>query len=63
MAEIINLRLARKARARAARETTANANRAVFGRSKAEKAAEKAEAERRERTLDGAERDPPDDRH
>lgn len=56
MAEIVNLRLARKARARAAREATAAVNRAAFGRSKAEKAVSKVEAARRERTLDGAKR-------
>ncbi|HZV17769.1 MAG TPA: DUF4169 family protein [Sphingobium sp.] len=54
MAEIINLRMARKARARAEAERTAAQNRAKFGRTKAEKAAERTEADRTARTLDGA---------
>lgn len=37
MAEIVNLRQARKAKARAGKEAEAAANRAKFGRSKAEK--------------------------
>jgi len=58
MAEIINLRRARKARDRAASEAEAEANRLSHGRSKAEKQATRAERERLERTLDGAKRDP-----
>ena len=58
MAEIINLRRARKARDRAASEAEAAANRLSHGRSKAEKQATRAERERLERTLDGAKRDP-----
>ncbi|MEG3163873.1 DUF4169 family protein [Sphingomonas sp. PB2P19] len=57
MAEIVNLRRARKAKARATAETTADANRAAFGRTKAEKDVAKAEAARHDRTLDGAKRD------
>ena len=57
MAEIINLRRARKAKARATAETTAAANRAAFGRTKAEKLALTAEAARRDRDLDGAKLD------
>ena len=57
MAEIITLRQARKAMARAVKEATAAANRVAFGRSKAEKTADKAAIERRERQLDGARRD------
>lgn len=37
MAEIVNLRQARKARDRAAREAAASANRVAFGRSKADR--------------------------
>lgn len=37
MAEIVNLRRARKARDRAAREAEAEANRVAFGRPKAER--------------------------
>lgn len=57
MAEIINLRLARKARDRAAATRTAEANRAKFGRTKAERAADVAERERAERIVDGAKLD------
>ena len=57
MAEIINLRRVRKAKARATAEVTAAANRAAFGRTNAEKQATKADADRRTRVLDGAKRD------
>lgn len=54
MAEIINLRMARKARARAAAEAQAAENRARHGRTKAEKRATAMEDARRRRGLDGA---------
>ena len=57
MAEVINLRRARKARTRAEAAVQADANRAAFGRPRAEKQAQKAEADRLVRTLDGARRD------
>jgi len=57
MAEIINLRLARKARQRADAATTGAENRAKFGRSKGEKARDAADAERLSRTVDGARRE------
>ncbi len=57
MAEIINLRLARKARGRQAAEADAAANRAKFGRSKQEKLANRAETARAEKLLDGAKRE------
>ena len=57
MAEVVNLRLARKAKARAGREAAAAANRVAFGRSKAEKEAAKAETARARRLLDGAKRE------
>jgi hypothetical protein len=57
MGEVVNLRRARKARDRAGKETTAAANRAAFGRSKAEKARDTEEVARRARLLDGAKRD------
>lgn len=50
MAEIINLRMARKHKARAEKEAQAEQNRIAFGRTKAEKqqtAAEKALADKR----------------
>ncbi|RZF64446.1 DUF4169 family protein [Sphingomonas populi] len=54
MAEIINLRTARKAKARTQAAATAAQNRALHGRTPAQKQADELEAERRERTLDGA---------
>ncbi len=57
MADIINLRLVRKARSRSAAESKAEANRALFGMTKAERAAVKREQADRNRQLDGAKRD------
>ena len=59
MAEPINLNRARKARARADDKAQAVENRVRFGRTGAEKAAERTEAERRVRELDGARREKP----
>ena len=53
MAEIVNLRQARKQKARAGKQREAAQNRAAFGRGKAEKLQEKSEAERARKTLDG----------
>lgn len=58
MAEVINLRLARKAKARTDKASQAAANRAVFGESKAARIARKAEAERTARHIDGHQREP-----
>jgi hypothetical protein len=58
MAEIVNLNRARKAKVRDEAQATAAANRAANGRTKAEKQAAKAEAERRNRELDRAKREP-----
>lgn len=58
MAEPINLNKARKAKARANRETAAAANRVKFGRTKAEKLADKAGADRAARNLDQTKREP-----
>ena len=52
-AKIINLRQARKAKARAEKDRQAEENRARHGRSKAERHASEAEAERAVRRLDG----------
>ena len=52
MAELINLRLARKAKARAEADKTAAANRVKHGQTKADKARVKAEADRAERDLE-----------
>jgi hypothetical protein len=57
MAEIINLRRARKAKERTEREQTAAEKRRLFGRSKAEKLTETVERERAERTLAAHRRD------
>lgn len=56
-ADIINLNKARKARARAEVKVGAAANRAAFGRTKAQKNAARIEAERLKRELDGARRE------
>lgn len=56
MAEIVNLNRARKAKARAEGQAKAAANRAAFGRTKAQKAADAEEAARRNALLDGAKR-------
>lgn len=53
MAEIVNLRRARKDKARWQRESEADANRRRFGRTKAEKAADKDAQERARREVDG----------
>jgi len=57
MAEIINLRVARKARNRAADKAKAAENRAKHGLTKDALNGTKAEQKRTERTLDGAKRD------
>ncbi len=57
MADVINLRTARKAKARAAKEAQAAAHRAAFGRTQAQKTSDAAERERRDVLLDGARRD------
>lgn len=56
MAEIINLRMARKARARSAAEVAAAENRARSGQTKAAKQVQALDAARAARQLDGAKR-------
>lgn len=58
MAEIINLRLARKARKRADAEQAAAENRARFGRTKGQHLNDAHDAERLARALTGARREP-----
>ncbi len=58
MAELINLKRARKARARTESEAAAEANRAKFGRTKAERQASETLKAQAERRLDGAKREP-----
>lgn len=60
MGEIVSLGRVRKARMRDVAQAQAAANRAAFGRTKAEKSADAREAERRAAVLDGARRDDPD---
>ena len=57
MADVINLRMARKARARTAAAKTAEANRAKHGQTAGQKAATQAEQARLAKTVDGAKRD------
>jgi hypothetical protein len=57
MAEIINLRTARKAREKAAAKVKADANAAMHGRTKALKAREKARAEKDSAKLDSHRRE------
>jgi hypothetical protein len=57
MAEIVNLNRARKAKVRAEATKQAEANRAKFGRTRAEREAEAAERARRAALLDGAKRE------
>ena len=59
MTDVINLRLARKAKDRAEKELLAAANRAKFGRPKSARDTDRTEAERAARQLDGAKREEP----
>jgi Domain of unknown function (DUF4169) len=57
MAEIVNLRTAKKQAARKAARSVADANSAKHGRTKAERELEKARAEKAGRTLDAHKRE------
>jgi hypothetical protein len=57
MADVINLRQQRKAKARTQKEKQAAENRALHGQTKAEKQKKKREKERAERLLDGHKRE------
>ncbi len=57
MAEIVNLRQARKARKRDADQTTAAQNRVLSGRTKEQKLHDRAEQDRAARELDAHRRD------
>ena len=61
MSEVVNLRQARKRKARDEAERAAAQNRALFGRPKAEKQAEAQRRALRERALDGHRRDGADE--
>lgn len=56
MGDLVNLRQARKAKARRDKASAADANRAKFGRTKAQKQAQEAEASRRDKLLEGLRR-------
>ncbi|MCX7360727.1 MAG: DUF4169 family protein [Alphaproteobacteria bacterium] len=58
MADVINLRQARKEKARRARDGEAAANRTRFGRTKAEKVADKDADERSRRALESKRLEP-----
>jgi hypothetical protein len=58
MAEIVNLKSARKAKARATADQQAERNRQAFGRSKADKLAAEREQTRLETIVGGAKREP-----
>jgi hypothetical protein len=60
-AEIVNLRRARKQKARTEKEREAEANRIAFGRTRAEKLATDAERVRAERAIDSHRREPQDE--
>jgi Domain of unknown function (DUF4169) len=59
-ADIINLRQARKAKARVEKEKTADQNRVSFGRTKAEKQLTKALNDKAQRALDQGKLDRPE---
>jgi hypothetical protein len=59
--DVVNLRTARKRKARAAREAEAAQNRVVYGQTKAEKEARKANADLARHRLDQLQRTPRDD--
>ena len=61
MADIVNLRRARKAKARAEKDKTAAANRAAHGRTKAERDGVDLARARDAAALDGARREPTDE--
>ena len=58
MAEIVNLKRVRKDKARRERESEADANRRRFGRTKAEKTADKDAETRARQSLDGKRLEP-----
>jgi hypothetical protein len=61
MGEIVNLRAARKRKAREDAARAAETNRALFGRSKPEKQRDRADKDRAHAFVEGHRRDKPDD--
>ena len=60
MASVVNLRSARKARDRAKTRAEADENAVKFGRTKVQKAQERAQADKARATLDAHRREEPD---
>jgi hypothetical protein len=58
MADILSLSKARKSKAKAGKDALAAENRVKFGRTKAEKAAEKARTSLAEKSIDAHKREP-----
>ncbi|MGB3537250.1 MAG: DUF4169 family protein [Mesorhizobium sp.] len=58
MADIVNLRMARKHKARADKERVAEQNRALHGRSRIERERDRQEVEKAEKFIDGHRRSP-----
>jgi hypothetical protein len=58
MADIVNLRQFKKQKARSGRETLADQNRALHGRTKAEKQRDQMATERTDKFVDGHRREP-----
>ncbi|MDG4894026.1 DUF4169 family protein [Mesorhizobium sp. WSM4976] len=61
MGEVVNLRQARKQRARSEKERQASENRALHGRSKAERERDRLTSEKAEKFVAGHRREEPDD--
>ncbi len=57
MSDVVNLRMARKRKARVDKDRAAGANRALHGRTKAEKERDRLLAEKAARLVDGHRRD------
>lgn len=60
MGDLVNLRTVRKRKARDEKSATAAENRVLFGRTKSEKALQRAETEKAGARLDGHKRDGPE---
>ncbi|PBB31724.1 DUF4169 family protein [Mesorhizobium sp. M1A.F.Ca.IN.020.06.1.1] len=61
MGEVVNLRQARKQKARIEKERLARENRALHGRSKAERERDRLTSDMREKFMDGHRREKPGD--
>jgi hypothetical protein len=61
MGEVVNLRQARKQKARTEKERQASENRALYGRSKTERERDRLTSEKAEKFVAGHRREKPDD--